>query len=466
MICLGRHSKKIFWPCGIFSAKNSDFRNKSYLKTVTPISSSGFKRYFANTSWLMGQRVLSMVVALFVGVYVARYLGPERFGLLSYAASFVGLFTAFATLGLDGIMVRELVKAPERRDELLGTAFWLKTGGAILMWFGIAASVPFTHNDTQTNILIVIIAVAVVFQAFNVIDFNYQAEVKSKYVVYAQLVSLVVSSITKLVFVWIAAPLVWFAGVFLLDAVVRAIGLLAMYLKNTGKFWCWKWRWQTAKELLKDSWPLIFSGMVISIYMKIDQVMIKEMLGAEQVGLYAAAVKLSEAWYFIPMAITSSVFPAIINAKKRGEAFYYERLQKLYDLMVWLAVAIALPTTFLAPWIIRVLYGTAFLPAAGVLSIHIWAGVFVGLAVIKGKWQVSENIVKYHMYGAVVSSFANIFLNYILIPYMGIKGAAIATLISQFISAYFINLFFSELRNQVYYMHQTLNIIRVFKNVM
>jgi len=433
---------------------------------MTPISSQGFKRYFANTSWLMGHRVLSMVVALFVGVYVARYLGPERFGLLSYAASFVGLFTALATLGLDGIMVRELVKTPGRRDELLGTAFWLKAGGAILMWIGIAVAVPFTHNDTQTNILIIIIAFAVIFQAFNVIDFNYQAEVKSRYVVYAQIVSLVISSITKLIFVWLTAPLVWFACVFLLDALVRAVGLTAMYLRNTSKVWYWKWKWQTAKELLRDSWPLILSGMVISIYMKIDQVMIKEMLGAEQVGFYAAAVRLSEAWYFVPMAITSSVFPAIINAKKQSEELYYQRLQKLYDLMVWLAMAIALPTTFLAPWVIRVLYGKAFLPAAGVLSIYIWAGVFVGLAVTKGKWQVSENLVKYHMYGAVVSSFANIFLNYILIPYMGIKGAAIATLISQFISAYFINLFFSELRNQVYYMHQTLNIMRVFKNVM
>jgi len=402
-----------------------------------PISSQGFKRYFANTSWLMGHRVLSMVVALFVGVYVARYLGPERFGLLSYAGSFVGLFTALATLGLDGIMVRELVKTPERRDELLGTAFWLKAGGAILMWIGIAVAVPFTNNDTQTNILIVIIAFAIIFQAFNVIDFNYQAEVKSKYVVYAQLVSLVISSITKLVFVWIAAPLVWFACVFLLDAVVLAAGMTAMYLKNTGNIWYWKWRWQTAKELVKDSWPLILSGMVIAIYMKIDQVMIKEMLDAEAVGNYAAAVRLSEAWYFVPMAITSSVFPAIINAKKQSEELYYQRLQKLYDLMVWLAVAIALPTTFLAPWVIRVLYGEAFLPAAGVLSIHIWAGVFVFLGVASGKWFITENFMKLAFYRNFLGAIGNVIFNLIFIPILHIKGAAIGTLLANFLAAYF-----------------------------
>ncbi|MBW2737768.1 MAG: flippase [Deltaproteobacteria bacterium] len=368
----------------------------------------------------MGHRVLSMVVALFVGVYVARYLGPERFGLLSYAGSFVGLFTALATLGLDGIMVRELVKSPERKDELLGTAFWLKAGGAILMWIGIAAAIPFTHNDTQTNILVAIIAFAVIFQAFNVIDFNYQAEVKSRYVVYAQLVQLVASSITKLIFVWIAAPLVWFACVFLLDAVVHAVGLTAMYLKNTGKIWYWKWRWETAKELLRDSWPLILSGMVVSIYMKIDQVMIKEMLGAEEVGHYAAAVRLSEAWYFVPMAITSSVFPAIINAKKQSKELYYQRLQKLYDLMVWLAVAIALPTTF-----------------AGVLSIHIWAGVFVFLGVASGKWFITENFMKLSFYRTFLGAIGNVVFNLIFIPILHIKGAAIGTLLANLLAAYF-----------------------------
>lgn len=385
----------------------------------------------------MAERVLRMIIGLFVGVYVARYLGPKRFGLLSYADSFVGLFTALSTLGLNSILVRELVKRPDRRDELLGTAFWLKMAGAVLMWGGISATIPFAHNDTETNTLIAIIAVGVIFQAFNVIDFNYQAMVQSKYFVYAQLTQLIISSITKLVFILIAAPLLWFAIVYLLDAVVLAIVLTVLYLKNTGKIWYWKWRWQVAKELLKNSWPLILSGMVGSIYMKIDQVMIKKMLDAEQVGFYAAAVKLSGAWYFVPMAITSSVFPAIINAKKQSEQFYYQRLQKLYDLMVWLAIAIALPTTFLAPWVIRVLYGDAFSPAAGVLSIHIWAGVFVFLGVASEKWYITENFIKLSFYRTFLGAIGNVIFNLIFIPILHIKGAAIGTLLAHFLAAYF-----------------------------
>ena len=158
--------------------------------------------------------------------------------------------------------------------------------------------------------------------------------------------------------------------------------------------------------------------------------MIKEMLGAKEVGYYAAAVKLSETWYFIPMVITSSLFPAIINAKKVSEEFYYARLQKLYDLMVWMAIVVALPTTFFAPWIIEILFGSAYLPTASVLSIYIWASVFVFLSVVNGFYLINENYTMIAFYRTLVCAIVNIFLNVLMIPEYGIKGAAVATLIS------------------------------------
>lgn len=137
-------------------------------------------RYFANTSWLFAEKVLRMIVGLFVGIWVARYLGPEQFGLFSYAQSFVALFAAIATLGLDGIVVRELVKDENRRDELIGTSFWLKLMGAIAVLLLLAIAINFTSNDHYTNVLVFIIASATIFQAFNVVDFYFQAQVLSK----------------------------------------------------------------------------------------------------------------------------------------------------------------------------------------------------------------------------------------------------------------------------------------------
>jgi len=407
---------------------------------------SGFRKYFANTSWLLGERALRIAVSLFVGIYVARYLGPERFGLLSYALSFVGIFVALATLGLDEVVVRELIKTPEQREKILGTSFLLKLVGTLLMWAAILVAIPLTENDLQTNILIIIIAFGTVFQAFNVIDLNFQAKVKSKYVVHAQFVQLIISSIVKIILVVNEAPLIWFASVYSLDVIVLAMGLVFAYLYNGDNIFSWKWSFETSKYLLHDSWPLILAGVVISVYMKIDQVMIKEMLGAKEVGLYAAAVKLSEAWYFIPMAIASSLFPAIINAKVYQKEVYYQRLQKLYDLMVWIAIAIALPTTFLSTLVVEFLYGKEYLGSSSVLIIHIWTAVFVFLGVASSKYLLAENFIKKTFYRTFIGALLNIIMNYYLIGIIGIQGAAISTLISHFFAAYFYDILDKDLR--------------------
>ena len=423
---------------------------------------SNFRKYFANTSWLLGERILRMGVSLFVGIYVARYLGPERFGLLSYANSFVGIFVALATLGLDEVVVRELVKTPEQREKILGTSFLLKLVGTLLMWAAILVAIPLTENDSQTNILIIIIAFGVFFQAFNVIDLSFQAEVKSKYVVHAQFIQLIVSSTIKIILIVNEAPLIWFASVFFLDAIVLALGLVFTYLHNSNKIFSWKWSYETSKHLLHDSWPLIFAGIVVSVYMKIDQLMIKEMLGAKEVGLYAAAVKLSEAWYFIPMAIASSLYPAIINARVYQKEVYYQKIQNLFDLMVWIAVSIALPTTFLSTLVVEFLYGKEYLGSSSVLIIHIWTGVFVFLGVASSKYLLAENFIKKTFYRTFIGALLNIIMNYYLIRIIGIQGAAISTLVSHFFAAYLYDFFDKDLRNMFIFKTKSLLFYRLY----
>ena len=431
-------------------------------KIIALRKQSNFRKYFANTSWILGERILRMGVSLFVGIYVARYLGPERFGLLSYASSFVGIFVALATLGLDEVVVRELVKTPEQRERILGTSFLLKLVGTLLMWAAILVAIPFTENDSQTNILIIIIAFGVLFQAFNVIDLSFQADVKSKYVVHAQFVQLIISSIVKIILVFNEAPLIWFASVFFLDAIVLALGLVFTYLHNSNKIFSWKWSYETSKNLLHDSWPLIFAGIVVSVYMKIDQLMIKEMLGAKEVGLYAAAVKLSEAWYFIPMAIASSLYPAIINARNFQKEVYYQKIQNLFDLMVWIAVSIALPTTFLSTLIVEFLYGKEYLGSSSVLIIHIWTGVFVFLGVASSKYLLAENFIKKTFYRTFIGALLNIIMNYYLIRIIGIEGAAISTLVSHFFAAYLYDFFDKDLRNMFIFKTKSLLFYRLY----
>jgi len=277
---------------------------------------TGFRRYFANTSWLLGERVLRLTVSLFIGIYVVRYLGPERFGFLSYALSFVWLFSSLASFGLDDILVRELVKCPEQRNNLLGTVFWLKVCGTLVMGTAIALVLKFKVEDQQTYWMIALISFGFLFQATNVVDFYFQSQVQSKFAVRAQAIQLILTSLFKIYLVWNQSELIWFAFALMLDQVVVAVLFLLVYHWKIEWFPFFSFTWIQAKKLMRDAWPLIFAGMVVSVYMKIDQVMLKEMLNTKSVGVYAAAVKLCEAWYFVPIAVMASLFPAVIKKKK------------------------------------------------------------------------------------------------------------------------------------------------------
>ena len=199
--------------------------------------------------------------------------------------------------------------------------------------------------------------------------------------------------------------------------------------------------------------------------MKIDQIMLKEMLNTKAVGVYAASVKLCEAWYFIPTALMASLFPAVVEARKKSETIYEERVQKLYDLMVWGSVAVALPTTLLSDWIILILYGTDFQEAADVLRIYIWAGVFVSLGVASSKWLVAENLQRYSFYVTTLGAILNVGCNLWFIPIYGIKGAAFATLMAQGTVSFVSLSFFSKTRKNCWKMINSLNAYCAYKRV-
>lgn len=403
-------------------------------------------RYFANTSWMFGEQMLRMASSLLVGIWVARYLGPEQFGLFSYALAFVSIFSGLAKLGLDGIVVRDLINHPHQRDVYLGTAFWLKFVGAFIMLGFVALATLFTSNDHTTNLYVFIIASGIIFQSFEVVDFYFQSQVLSKFVSICKITQLAVSSALKVYFVLTGADLIWFVVVTLVDQALLALTLFIAYrYQRFGSFYQ-HFDFILAKKLLKDSWPLIFSSLAVAVYMRIDQIMIKEMLGDKEVGIYSAAVRLSEIWYFIPVIITSSLFPAIVSAKKISEELYYTRLQRLYTLMVWIAIAIALPITFLGGWLVTLLYGEAYRAAGQVLMIHVWAGVFVFLGVASGSWFTNENLQQYLFYRTVLGALINVVLNLALIPRFGVVGAAIATVIAQSMAALFFDLYTTKTR--------------------
>lgn len=400
---------------------------------------------------------MRMLAGLLVGIWVARYLGPAQFGLFSYAVAFAALFSSIAKLGLDSIMVRDLVREPAQRDIYMGTAFWLKLAGSLAMLGVIGIALQLTTSDSTTRLYIFIIASGAIFQPFEVVDFYFQSKVLSKFVSICKLIQLTISSLIKIFLIYIDSGLFWFVIVSLIDQITLAATLYLAYRYQKIGMYFKHFNRHVAKKLLIDSWPLVLSGLAVMIYMRTDQIMIKEMLGEKEVGLYSAATRISEIWYFVPILITNSIFPAILNVKKDSPKYLF-RLRVLFSVLVWIGILVAAITAFIYDWLIIFLYGQDYQQAGQVLMIHIWGGIFVALGAASGSWFVSENLQRYALYRTLLGASVNIALNFALIPKYGILGAAIGTVVAQSVAALFFDiltaktrvLFFTKLKSIFY----------------
>lgn len=411
-------------------------------------TNKGFIRYFTNTSWMLFEQILRIIAGLFVGIWVARNLGPEQFGVFSYVLAFTAIFGGIAKLGLDGIVVRELVNFPEKRDAYLGTAFWLKVVGAMLVIGLIIPVESFTSNDSRTNMFISIITVGLLFQSFEVIEFYYQSQVMAKIIAICKVTQLALSSVIKIYLVLYKAELIWFVLITVFDIFSLAVSYIIAYkINQNGSFYrCFSLT--IAKHLIKDSWPLMLSAAMILLYMKLDQLMIKNLLGDVQLGHYSAALKISDALVTIPTLITASLFPAIILAKKNGKILYEERMLNIYRLMVFLSVPFGAFISYFSNEIILIFFGSEFVSASEILRLYVWMNVFLFLQVASSKWYMAENFQKLALIRNAGGLLINIVLNSILIPLYGLVGAAIATLISYSFSGYLADLLTKNTRKQ------------------
>jgi O-antigen/teichoic acid export membrane protein len=413
----------------------------------------GFIKYFKNTSWLMLDKVIGMGMVFIVTIFVARYLEPEQFGALSYAVSLVSIFAVAGHLGLAGLVVREIVKYPEKEYETLGTSFGLKLIGILI---GIISLIIFAINTEDVNDtlfwLITIISFSLLFQSFEVIDFWFNAHVRAKYTSIARLSSTLVASIYKLVLVFFASSLIYFAYANILQTIVLANLLLYFYNKQSSlKITEWKFSFSRSKELLSQGWLILLGTVFSIIYLKIDQVMLKWLSSIEEVGVYAVASSLSEAWYFIPAAIVASVFPKLIKLKESNEVEYNKRLQQLFDVLFVLALVSAIFISLISNLLIESFFGLKYLDSVVILNIHIWAGIFIFMRAAFSRWILIENALVFSLITQGLGGLSNVVLNYFLIPQYGGVGAAIATLMSYAMASYF-SLLFSSKTRPVFFM--------------
>lgn len=419
------------------------FKYKTLIKKVFN------SKIFNNFSWLIADKLIRLILSLFVSIVVARYLGPAQYGIWSYLLSITMFFTTFVSLGFQSILPRELVKHPEKELSLVSTAFFIKIIGGISGFIlNILIFIFFKSPDTDLLLMMSLMASLLLFQSADVSDIYFKAKLQAKYSVIGRNVAFVIVAILKLYFVYNKFDLVFFVATNSIEMLLGGVFVFYFYFKKGNSISFKSIEWSLGKELLKDSLPIAISGLMVMLFMRIDQVMITNIAGDTANGIYSTGVRMIEIAYFIPMALAESFFPGIVFSKKNEGEKYKKNMLGFYSIMTYISLGIAIITVIISKPMMSLFFGQEYEGSGAVLQVFglsLYA-TFIGVA--SGKILVAENYKKILLLRSFLGLTVNVLLNLLWIPKYGFMGAAYASFISYFIPIVALA-FFSSSRGQL-----------------
>lgn len=412
-------------------------------------------RFLQNTGWMAFAQIYQMVISLFIGVISARYLGPTNYGTINYAASYISFFTIFCALGLEGIVVKEMISKREQEGIILGSGIAMRLIAGVLSMIAVCVIVYFLNpNDSVLLTVTFLQSIILPFNAFHLIDMWYQSKLNSKVSTIIRCISYTLMSLYKIYLLITGKSVEWFAFSTSLDSLLIALMFMLMYKKNGIRKL--KFDYNTSKELLLQSYHLIISTMMAVLYSQMDRVMIGKMMTQTDVGFYTAAATICNMWVFIPQAFANSARPVIMELKDKDSNMYIRRLKQLMGFIFWIGALFSIVFTVMADFIIHVLYGDAYTMAKGPLIILIWSTVFSSLSYPRSIWMICENKQNYTKYILIWGVILNLILNYYGIKYLGIIGAAIATLFTEIMTCIISPVFYKEMRIFIRYLLESI----------
>ena len=403
-----------------------------------------------NAVWIIGGKVVQACLAMIINMLTARYLGPSNFGLIIYASSLVAFVLPIMQLGFSDVLVQELVNKPEDEGKILGTAISLSFLSSLCCIIGVT-SFAFVANpdETETILVCVLYSFILIFQAVDHIEFWYQSKLISKYTSMISLVSYMAVSAYKIFLLISAKSVYWFALSNAFDYALISFGGVLLYHKLGGQRLSFSWK--TGKEMFSRSRHYILSSMMVTIFAQTDKIMIKIILNESATGYYGAAVACASMTSFVFGAIIDSFRPSIFEGRKIGTDVFENRLTMLYSLIIYLSLVQSAAMTILSKVIIYILYGEAYFPAINVLRIVVWYTTFSYMGAVRNIWILANAKQKYLWKVNLFGAGANVFLNALLIPMIGINGAAIASLVTQFFTNFIVGYIIKPIRmnNQI-----------------
>lgn len=384
-----------------------------------------------NAVWIIGIRIVQSVVTLLINMLTARYLGPSNLGLITYASSLVAFVLPIMQLGFNNVLVQEILNDSDAEGAILGTSITLSLISSACCIVGVTSFAFIANpNELATVLVCLLYSLILIFQACDYVEFWYQAKLMSKYTSVISLISYVLVSLYKIYLLIAAKSIFWFALSNALDYALISIGGIVLYRKLGGKKLSFSWK--LGKRMFQKSKHYILSSMMVTVFAQTDKIMIKMMMDEAATGYYGAAVACAGMTSFVFGAIIDSFRPSIFEGQKESERTFNYRLTMLYSIIIYLSLAQSVAMTLLSKWIIFILYGKAYEPAISALQIIVWYTTFSYMGSVRNIWILANGkqnyLWKINMSGAI----ANVGLNAILIPVMGINGAAIASLSTQF----------------------------------
>lgn len=415
-----------------------------------------------NASWLIGGKIIQMLLSLIVGILTARFLGPSNYGVVNYGAAYVAFFTSVCSLGINSIIVKNFFDHPEEEGETIGTAILLKFISSSLSCFLIFLIVSIVDAGEKETILVVVLcSLSLVFHILDTLNYWFQSRYQSKRCAIATLVAYVVTSIYKIVLLATQKSVAWFAFANSVDYIIYAIVIVFFFKRANGPKFSASLR--KAKQLLSTSYHFVLSGVMIALYGYINRIMLKQMVGSAEVGYFSVATSVCMMWTFVLQAIIDSFYPSIMQFNKTDKRAFDKKNRQLYAIVFYTSIAVSVAFTIFGDIAIKILYGDAYIPAITPLKIVTWYTAFSYLGQARDAWVVCNNAqrnLKYMYLGAVV---VNVILNFVLIPRLGASGAALASFITQVCTSLVLPCMFKEMRGNVRLMLQAITLRDVYK---
>lgn len=387
-----------------------------------------------NTIWPMAEKIYRLLLSFGIYAWMARSLGPESFGNLNYALSLLAFFEALSNLGLINIIKQEMIKIPKDSSIIIGSSLYLYFIGALISSIGLGLTYFFNHN-----ILLLVFIPFYFFRVFDVWEHFLDATKRSIVVARYKIFSFSLISFFRIIILYLQCNLIIVALSFLLEPLI--LSLFYYYHFQKEKISKIRYDYKLMLHLIKRSWPIIFSSFAVLTYMKLDQIMLMHLTTSKEVGLYSAAVKLSEVWFFIPISLCNAFFPSIVSSYSiENSNKFEESLQKLHSILLYtflLGVIILIP---LSKIFIPLLFGEKYIPSINIFSVHIFSSLFIFFGQAQGIWDTCSNQIGYSFFRAAMGGLSNLILNFYMIPLWGVMGAAYATILSYSITFFWMNL--------------------------